>query len=205
MTDSNYVLTLGDFQGGGIWQQGASGESADVAVESSSGNILRGFVSPVKNRIVRADPKRLHRTMPWSGGPKWTVIAHTIGATGKLAKRDVETLGGAGFPLYSASLSALAAGGENEEVVVDAARFGRPWRHLLSGRELEEEMMNRLWSRRVLDEEEQLMKVVPNDLIMDYEGVIQATQEASAELHLRELRRVPERWNEEQNGLLFVV
>eukprot|EP00439_Symbiodinium_sp_Y106_P067652 s1025_g11.t1 len=157
---TNYVLTLCHFQGGGIWQQGADNELADVAVESSTKNILQGFVTPVKNRIVKVDPKRPHRTMPWTGGPKWTVIAHTIGARGKLAKRDVEALRGVGFPVYAASLDALSVEKlRMQEEAADVARFDRPWRHLLSGVQLEEEMMNRLWTRRVLDEEEQLMQV----------------------------------------------
>ena len=34
--------------------------------------------------------------------------------------------------------------------------------------------MSRLWTRRVLDEAEQLLRVVPKDLQSEYEGVIQA-------------------------------
>ncbi|CAE7662849.1 unnamed protein product, partial [Symbiodinium sp. CCMP2592] len=104
---TNYVLTLGEFKGGGIWQQGSNAEFADVAVETASGDVLQGHVIPVKDRVVKVDPKRLHRTMPWEGGPKWTVIAHTIGARRNLADSDVETLNALGFPLYAPSVNAL--------------------------------------------------------------------------------------------------
>ncbi|CAE7733563.1 unnamed protein product [Symbiodinium sp. CCMP2592] len=194
---TNYVLTLGEFKGGGIWQQGSNNEFADVAVETASGDVLQGHVIPVKGRVVKVDPKRLHRTMPWEGGPKWTVIAHTIGARGKLEDSDVQTLSALGFPLYAPSVNALVDLPE-ENPVVDAASCAKPWRHLLSEHELEEEMQSRLWTRRVLDEEEQLMQVIPKDLELDYEGVIQANQEAADGLYLREVRCVPERWDEEQ-------
>ena len=29
--------------------------------------------------MVQVDPKKLHKTMPWSGGQKWTIIGHTVG------------------------------------------------------------------------------------------------------------------------------
>ncbi|CAE7621651.1 unnamed protein product [Symbiodinium sp. CCMP2592] len=192
---TNYVLTLGNFQGGGVWVEGEATDFAKVAVESSPGEILQGHVLPVHNRIVQINPKKLHRTMPWSGGPKWTVIAHTIGARKKLSSDDVEGLKGLGFPMPSASLCALSPEGPGP-----GGEFpcGTPWRFMLSQLELEEEMMSRLWTRRVLDEEEQLANVVPNDLVTEYEGVSQANIEAATNLHFRETRCVHERWNEEQ-------
>ena len=197
---TNYVLTLGDFEGGGVWQEGPPGNSSEVAVESPSGQILQGFVMPVKNQIVRVDPKRLHRTMPWIGGPKWTVIAHTIGAKQKLPEESVQKLMALGFPVRQVVLNSIThqeAGdyGERDE---DCRLPGHPWRLFLSSLEVEEEMMSRLWLRRVLDEEEQLAKVVPDELRPEYDGVTTANEEAAQELYLREGACAHERWNEEQ-------
>ena len=97
----NYVLTLGSFQGGGIWQQGESKEFPTVSVETPSGDVLVGHVMPVQKRIVQVNPKKLHRTMPWTGGPKWTVIAHTVGNAKKLKEEEIEVLDEIGFPLGS--------------------------------------------------------------------------------------------------------
>ena len=191
---TNYVLTLGDFEGGGVWVEGEVDNMAMVSVETPSGEILQGHVLPVKDRIVRVDPKRLHRTMPWSGGPKWTVIAHTIGALKRLSPEKVDRLRALGFPVPNASSEAEVLESESEHHDL----CGVQWKHTLSQLEVEEEMMNRMWSRRVLDEEEQLAQVVPVDLVPAFEGVIQANHEAAESLHLRETRCVHERWDEEQ-------
>ena len=195
---ANYVLTLGDFQGGGIWQQGSTDEFARVDVESAQGEVLEGYVMPVRNCIVKVDPKRLHRTMPWTGGPKWTVIAHTVGARSKLRSDDVERLNNLAFPVYAPSLKAMSEATPAEEEDLEVTLCARPWRYQLSTVEIEDEMMSRLWTRRVLDEEEQLAGVVPDDLAEDYQGVIQANEEAAEDLHLRESLCVHERWDEEQ-------
>ena len=195
---SNYVLTLGDFQGGGIWQQGSTDEFAKVDVESAQGEVLQGYVMPVRNRIVKVDPKRLHRTMPWTGGPKWTVIAHTIGARGQLKNDDMEKLNHLAFPVYAPSLEAMSVNAPVEEEDLEVTLRARPWRYQLSTVEVEDEMMSRLWTRRALDEEEQLVGVAPDGLAEDYEGVIQANGEATEDLHLRETLCVHERWDEEQ-------
>ena len=195
----NYVLTLGDFQGGGIWQEGRSGDHSKVAVESASGAILQGFVLPVKERIVEVDPKRLHRTMPWTGGPKWTVIAHTVGAAHKLPEDEVQRLRSLGFPLRPVELNSLStSGSEHEDFYPVESLVGDLWQHSVSSLEFEEEMMDRLWMRRVLDEEEQLAGVVPGDLRMEFEGVQQANSDAAEVLHLRETRGLCDRYDEEQ-------
>ncbi|CAE7278448.1 GIP, partial [Symbiodinium microadriaticum] len=190
----NYVLTLGDFQGGGVWQQGESDEYPMVSVEAPSGEILSGYVMPVKNRVVQVNPKMMHRTMPWTGGPKWTVIAHTIGAVKKLTEGDLFALENLGFPL----------GQEHRDATVEApdrgdeVHGGALWRLQYSQWDVEEEMLSRIWTRRVLDEEEQLAKVVPDSLMSDYCGVVEANGEAAEELYLREGRCLPERFDEEQ-------
>ena len=64
--------------------------------------------------------------------------------------------------------------------------------------EAEEEMLSRMWTRRVLDEEEQLSKVVPQKLLEDYKGVVEANGEAAELLHLREGHNLHDRFDEEQ-------
>ena len=75
---------------------------------------------------MQVDPKRLHRTMPWTGGPKWTVIAHTTGAVKKLSKDEVERLGVLGFPLPTSPLSSSPVSDVGRE---EEANYGTPWLH----------------------------------------------------------------------------
>ena len=193
---TNYVLTLGSFEGGGVWQQGMSDEFAKVLVESSQGEILEGFVMPVKAKIVRVDPKRLHRTMPWTGGPKWTVIAHTIGHFGKLKGEDVEALRQLGFPIDRIGQERPSS--QPEVVEFPQGTQAAVWHLRYSPVETDEEMLSRMWTRRVLDEEEQLARVVPEGLVEEYEGVLEANAEAAQGLHHREEQRLPERLDDEQ-------
>ena len=193
---TNYVLTLGSFEGGGIWQQGTSDEFAKVSVESSQGEVFEGFVMPVKAKIVRVDPKRLHRTMPWIGGPKWTVIAHTIGHFCKLKEEEVEVLRQLGFPIDGIGQARLSS----QPAVVELHQGAQAavWHLRYSPVEADEEMLSRMWTRRVLDEEEQLARVVPEELVKEYEGVLEANAEAAQGLHHREEQRLPERLDDEQ-------
>ncbi|CAE7463061.1 GIP, partial [Symbiodinium necroappetens] len=191
---TNYVLTLGSFEGGGIWQQGTSDEFAKVSVESSQGEVLEGFVMPVKAKIVRVDPKRLHRTMPWLGGPKWTVIAHTIGQFGKLKDEEVEALRQLGFPVDEVGQAQQSS----QPVVVDLPQGAQAavWHLRYSPVEADEEMLSRMWTRRVLDEEEQLARVVPEELVMEYEGVLEANAEVVFTVALDEVKQYAGRWSE---------
>ena len=100
-SSENHVITVGNFTGGGIWQEGHRDGAPLVSVETEGGHVVEGFVSPVHNRVVQVDPKKLHKTMPWSGGPKWTVIAHTVGQHRKLDEMHRRELGDLGFVLPS--------------------------------------------------------------------------------------------------------
>ncbi|CAE7297817.1 unnamed protein product, partial [Symbiodinium sp. KB8] len=191
----NYVLTLGSFQGGGVWQQGESKEFPTVSVETPSGDVLVGHVMPVQKRIVQVNPKKLHRTMPWTGGPKWTVIAHTVGNAKRLKEEEIKVLDEIGFPLGSLKQGVPKECDRRDD---DHGPKGALWRLQYSPWEAEEEMLSRMWTRRVLDEEEQLSKVVPQNLLQDYEGVVEANGEAAELLHLREGHNLHDRFDEEQ-------
>ena len=60
------------------WQEGSYDGAPAVIVEVGAGERKSGYILPVLNQVVQVDPKRLHKTMPWSGGPKWTIFAHTV-------------------------------------------------------------------------------------------------------------------------------
>ena len=95
----NLVLTVGEFEGGGIWQEGEREGFPSLSVQTSEGKVVKGYVMPVKDAIVKVDPKKLHKTMPWAGGPKWTIIAHTVGQHQKLDDRHRRDLRECGFVL----------------------------------------------------------------------------------------------------------
>ena len=71
-----------------------------------------GSVMPVKDHVVKVDPKRLHRTVPRSGGAKWTGIAHTIGGIQKLKEEELEGLEGLGFLVPHAAWSPMRVTGK---------------------------------------------------------------------------------------------
>ncbi|CAE7275724.1 GIP, partial [Symbiodinium microadriaticum] len=191
----NTVITVGDFEGGGIWQEGVSPIHPTVEIEAPNGSILKGFVQPVQNRVVKVDPKRLHMSMPWTGGTKWTLIAHTIGSKAKLNDDEVETLQGLGFPYPECSEQAQLASAQADLVVFEyedqcLKDLSEENLHVSDG---DEEWRCRYWMRRLLDEEEQLKEVVPPDLSSDFLGVDAANENCLRYLELRENFVVHER------------
>ena len=50
----NYVLTLGDFTGGGIWQEGSCEGASTVAMQLESGEERPRFVVQVRDRLFRS-------------------------------------------------------------------------------------------------------------------------------------------------------
>ena len=182
----NLVVTVGNFEGGGIWQEGQCEGAPTVSVQTGETTIVKGYVLPVKDRVVQVDPKKLHKTMPWEGGPKWTIIAHTVGLHRKLEEAHREGLRALGFVLPELSdMKAVEFKGEAGLAPPSHECFRDPgW--LLQPREIEEEMWMRLWTRRVLDEEDVLSPVVPPDCAEEFVGVREANQAAQEALDQRE-------------------
>ena len=182
----NLVVTVGNFEGGGIWQEGQCEGAPTVSVQTGETTIVKGYVLPVKDRVVQVDPKKLHKTMPWKGGPKWTIIAHTVGLHRKLEEAHREGLRALGFVLPELSdMKAVEFKGEAGLAPPSHECFRDPgW--LLQPREIEEEMWMRLWTRRVLDEEDVLSPVVPPDCAEEFVGVREANQAAQEALDQRE-------------------
>ena len=182
----NLVVTVGNFEGGGIWQEGQCEGAPTVSVQTGETTIVKGYVLPVKDRVVQVDPKKLHKTMPWKGGPKWTVIAHTVGLHRKLEEAHREELRALGFVLPELSdMKAVEFKGEAGLAPPSHECFRDPgW--LLQPREIEEEMWMRLWTRRVLDEEDVLSPIVPPDCAEEFVGVREVNQAAQEALDQRE-------------------
>ncbi|CAE7314814.1 GIP, partial [Symbiodinium sp. CCMP2592] len=193
----NYVLTLGNFKEGGIWQEGTSEGYPTVHMELGSGEHRAGYVEPVRNKVVQVDPKKLHKTMPWSGGPKWTIIAHTIGQCKKLddeARRSLEHLGFVLPPQpHLCELRAVRCDDDSGPAVVENGPCWFPPQEDVEG-----EMWTRMWSRRVLDEEELLASVLPRSLADEFEGVADAVNAAARSLEVRESVSLPDRLGVEQ-------
>ena len=194
----NYVLTLGEFSGGGLWQEGSCEGMPTVTMQATSGEEKIGFVSSVRNQVVQVDPKKLHKTMPWSGGPKWTIIGHTVGQYRKLEEGQLQELGRLGFAVPPCSISgelrALEVqGGLNEEQEI---RNGPAW--FPAPTDVEGEMWTRMWTRRLLDEEELLAPTVPQQFKDVFEGVHTANQAAAASLDEREFLVCRDRYDVEE-------
>ena len=189
----NYVLTLGAIAGGGIWQEGSRDDAPVVMVEVGSGEQRAGYVLPVLNQVVEVDPKRLHMTMAWSGGPKWTIIAHTIGQHGKLDVEHRATLQRLGFVLPPRP--------ELKELRVEDVRGDRGDASRLvngpcwfpPGDDPEAEMWTRMWTRRVLDEEQLLASVAPDVSSDLQDGLQEANDGAMKDFESREMVVRPDR------------
>ena len=188
----NLVLTVGEFEGGGIWQEGEREGFPCMAVQTSEDTVVKGYVMPVKNVIVKVDPKKLHKTMPWTGGPKWTIIAHTVGQHQKLEdghRRDLRELG---FPLPEVVAVKMLNGeaSEREPPDDDVGQCGPMWFPSSSD---SEERWRCMWARRLIDEEETLQDLVAPEQKENFQGVSEVNAAASAYLEQKEDRATEER------------
>ncbi|CAE7212252.1 unnamed protein product [Symbiodinium microadriaticum] len=193
-TSKNYVLTVG---GGGIWQEGQREGLPVVTVQNGADVVVQGFVSPVRDRIVEVDPKKLHKTMPWDGGPKWTVIAHTVGQHGKLSASHRHELQALGFNLPPhADLRKVSVQEEHGEM--PALLDGPGWFPPPCDDDDDEEMWVRMWTRRLLDEEENLLSMIPHEEAEDFVGVLETNKVLVKDLEDREADLFKDRYETEQ-------
>ena len=54
---TNYVVTVGTFDGGGIWQEGECEGVPVVSVQINEKEAVKGYVLPVRDRVVQVNPK----------------------------------------------------------------------------------------------------------------------------------------------------
>ena len=194
----NLVLTVGEFEGGGIWQEGEREGFPSMSVQTSESKVVKGYVMPVKDTIVKVDPKKLHKTMPWAGGPKWTIIAHTVGQHQKLDDEHRRDLRECGFvlPEVVALRTMQDDVEEPRQVDDDVGRCGPMW--FPSSSDSEEENWRCMWARRLIDEEEVLRDLVPPTLKEDFQSVVEVNEAASAYLEQKEDRAIEDRLDASQ-------
>ena len=197
-TSRNYVLTVGNFSGGGIWQEGSSEGASSVAIQTGPDETKVGFVLPVRNQVVQVDPKKLHKTMPWSGGPKWTIIAHTIGQHMKLDEVNRQELMHLGFvfPPCMEECELRAVSVKDEDGGVVGIENGPCW--FPSQEDADAEQWTRMWMRRVLDEEHLLASAVREEQQPGLEEIKHANGEAADALARREQVTYPDRYDADQ-------
>ena len=197
-TSRNYVLTVGNFSGGGIWQEGSSEGASSVAIQTGPDETKVGFVLPVRNQVVQVDPKKLHKTMPWSGGPKWTIIAHTIGQHMKLDEVNRQELMHLGFvfPPCMEECELRAVSVKDEDGGAVGIENGPCW--FPSQEDADAEQWTRMWMRRVLDEEHLLASAVREEQQPGLEEIKHANGEAADALARREQVTYPDRYDADQ-------
>ncbi|OLQ09932.1 Copia protein [Symbiodinium microadriaticum] len=197
-SSTNYVITVGAFDGGGIWQEGHCEGVPVVSVQVNEKEAVKGYVLPVRNKVVQVNPKKLHKTMPWQGGPKWTVIAHTIGQHEKMPSECRDELQSLGFPLPPPAELKMMQCSEAEEENGEIEGFvnGPSW--FPPPDDPEEEMWTRMWTRRLLDEEEVLTSTVPKELHPDFQAVAEVNGELADSLTAREEEHYKDRYDAAQ-------
>ena len=188
----NLVLTVGEFEGGGIWQEGEREGFPSLSVQTSEDKVVKGYVMPIKNAIVKVDPKKLHKTMPW------TIIAHTVGQHQKLDEGHRRELRECGFVLPEVvGLKTLQGDVEEQRQPDDnVGQCGPMW--FPSSSDSEEEKWRCMRARRFIDEEEVLQDLVPPALKEDFKGVVEVNAAANAYLEQIEDRAIVDRLDASQ-------
>ena len=71
----NIVISCGAYEQGGLWVEGVHEDAAPQPLSLPNGEQIEGSVVPTENRVVKFNPRQLHKSMPWKG-TKWTIIAY---------------------------------------------------------------------------------------------------------------------------------
>ena len=99
-----WVVTLGEFQGGGIWVEG-DGQVGPVAKVLPNGLVKAGSVEDAQNRAISFEGHRWHATEPWFGKDRWVIVAFTPRDACKIIGQYAEELVGLGFRISAFSYS----------------------------------------------------------------------------------------------------
>ena len=100
---TNVTMTLGDFEGGGLWIHDPSlseGDEGAVKRQLPDGSYGHGRIEQGKGKLVTFDPKTFHRVEPWKGD-RWSVTAYVNRACHELQSEERERLSKLGFRLPS--------------------------------------------------------------------------------------------------------
>ena len=99
-----WVVTLGEFRGGGIWVEG-DGQVGPVAKVLPNGLVKAGSVEDAQNRAISFEGHRWHATEPWFGKDRWVIVAFTPRDACKIIGQYSEELVGLGFKISALTYS----------------------------------------------------------------------------------------------------
>ena len=96
-------MSMGDFQGGGLWihdKDLREGDGQAVKRKLPDGNFAYGKILEEKGKLITFNPKSFHRVEPWKGD-RWSITAYVNRACHKLQIEERERLSKLGFVLPS--------------------------------------------------------------------------------------------------------
>jgi len=93
-----WVVTLGEFQGGGVWVE-SKDQVGPVAKALPTGLVRAGSVEDAHNRAISFEGHRWHVTEPWFGKDRWVIVAFTPRDARKIIGRYGQELRELGFPI----------------------------------------------------------------------------------------------------------
>eukprot|EP00439_Symbiodinium_sp_Y106_P004232 s10784_g1.t1 len=141
---------------------------------------VEGSIVPTENRVVKFNPRKLHKSLPWSG-TKWTVIAYVNRGFARLPESNVQELRDGGFLIpqrEDVTLRQLRLQDEHDEF--DYCNTSDEEELVLMGRAVTEDELVLLHS--ALDEEEKVEVRVDSS---EFEEETQAIAQANAKAMMR--------------------
>ena len=93
-----WIMSLGDFEGGGLWVEGDSGMGPALRV-LPDGSTRSGWVHDIHNKPFSFSGLRWHCTEPWCGQDRWVIAAYVPRGGCQVAKNYFRELGDLGFPV----------------------------------------------------------------------------------------------------------
>ena len=64
---AEYRNSCGPYEQGGLWVEGKQEGAMPHSLELPTGASIEGSILPTENSVVKFNPKRLHKSMPWTG------------------------------------------------------------------------------------------------------------------------------------------
>ncbi|CAE7691977.1 unnamed protein product [Symbiodinium sp. CCMP2592] len=132
-------------------------------------NIVDDSVVPTENQVVKLNPRRLHKSLPWKG-TKWTIIAYVNRGFARLPEAKVQGLRDCGFLVprcEEITLSQLRL--QEEHVEFDYCETSDEEEHFVQSVAAESSLVN---LRKLLDEKEKIEFIGPGipDQEREYQG-----------------------------------
>ncbi|CAE7319100.1 GIP [Symbiodinium sp. CCMP2592] len=160
----NIVIWCGAYEQGGLWVEGFHDGFESMSSTLPDGQKVDGSVVPTENQVVKFNPRRLHKSLPWKG-TKWTIIAYVNRGFARLPEAKVQELRDCGFlapRCEETTLSQLRL--QEEHVEFDYCETSDEEEHFVQSVAAESSLVN---VRKLLDEEEKIESIGPG--ILDQE------------------------------------